>query len=181
MVRIRYSSSLHSPMPELDGPEVGAGIDIAVFLQIIELDDEGTHEYSKHMVLTYFSQVTKTFEGMDIALREKNLAVLAVLAQFLMGSAAALGICKVQASCGRMEDYNDLRDKAAGRHPLLSDAQALEKIALLLVDAKRQSVDAEKWLREWYADHGDSFDAVVVEAVKENATEPLVFIAPSSI
>jgi hypothetical protein len=54
--------------PELDGPEVGAGIDIAVFLQIIELDDEGTHEYSKHMVLTYFSQVTKTFEGMDIAL-----------------------------------------------------------------------------------------------------------------
>lgn len=44
-----------------------AAIDMAVFQQILELDDDDTHEYSRELVSAYFSQARSTFKEMDKA------------------------------------------------------------------------------------------------------------------
>lgn len=41
---------------------------MAVFQQILELDDDETHEYSRELVIAYFSQARSTFKEMDKAL-----------------------------------------------------------------------------------------------------------------
>ncbi|KAJ6620773.1 signal transduction histidine kinase [Mycena sp. CBHHK59/15] len=141
------SASAQATPPKLLVPNhvaVGPVIDMDAFNQILELDDEGTHKYSMDIMVAYFTQATTTFAAMDKALAEKNLPALADLAHFLMGSSAALGAAQVQASCGRMEE-------AATDAPL-------QEIRALLGVVKDEYADAERWLRKWYADRGESFD-----------------------
>ncbi|KAJ6584708.1 signal transduction histidine kinase, partial [Mycena capillaripes] len=131
-------------------------IDMDIFNQILELDDEGTHEFSKEMVAAYFSQATSTFDDMDKALADEKLSDLSALGHFLKGSSAALGIHKVQAACEKMQHYGELRDEAADKD--LKPDEALAKIDALLVEVKIQYAAAEKWLRQWFADQDDGFD-----------------------
>ncbi|KAJ6620772.1 CoA-transferase family III domain-containing protein [Mycena sp. CBHHK59/15] len=131
-------------------------VDMDIFSQILELDEDDTHEFSKEMVTEYFSQASSTFLEMDKALTDRKLPQLSALGHFLKGSSAALGLSKVQASCEKMQNYGELRDEGAGKD--LSDEQALEKIDALLRNIKVEYADAEKFLKKWYADHGDSFE-----------------------
>lgn len=82
----------------------------------------------------------------------KDLAKLSSLGHFLKGSSAALGVAKVQASCERMQHYGQRRDEQAGVD--LSDEEALTRIDALLVQVKNEYSDAEKWLKDWYKEHG---------------------------
>lgn len=82
----------------------------------------------------------------------KDLATLSSLGHFLKGSSAALGVAKVQASCERMQHYGQRRDEEANSD--LTDDEALARIERLLVQVKKEYDDAEKWLREWYKEHG---------------------------
>ena len=82
----------------------------------------------------------------------KNLAELSSLGHFLKGSSAALGVAKVQASCERMQHYGQQRDEEAGTK--LSDEEALNRIGTLLEQVKKEYGDAEKWLKNWYKEHG---------------------------
>jgi hypothetical protein len=43
-------------------------IDMETFHQILDLDEDGTHEFSREMALAYFSQASTTFVEMDQAL-----------------------------------------------------------------------------------------------------------------
>lgn len=47
-----------------DAPEV---IDMETFNQILDLDEDETHEFSKGMAWAYFSQADSTFTEMDDA------------------------------------------------------------------------------------------------------------------
>lgn len=82
----------------------------------------------------------------------KDLAKLSSLGHFLKGSSAALGVAKVQASCERIQHYGQRRDEEAGVN--ISDEEALSKIESLLVNVKKEYEDAEKWLKDWYRQHG---------------------------
>ncbi|KAJ6504809.1 histidine-phosphotransfer domain HPT domain-containing protein [Mycena vitilis] len=144
------------PDPPADDPADAEAIDMSIFSQILELDEDGTHEFSKEMVVAYFSQASTTFDDMDNALAAKKLPELSALGHFLKGSSAALGICKVQAACEKMQHYGDLRDEAAGKD--LNEDDALAKIDALLVEVKTEYADAERWLKKWYADQKDPFD-----------------------
>ncbi|KAJ7695950.1 histidine kinase, phosphotransfer Hpt [Mycena rosella] len=126
-----------------------------IFGQILELDEEGTHDFSKEMVTAYFEQATTTFGSMDQALADKKLPELSALGHFLKGSSAALGISKVQAACEKMQHYGELRDEDADRD--LAAPEALAKIDALLVEVKAEYARAEKWLRKWYAAHNEQF------------------------
>ncbi|KAJ6557248.1 histidine-phosphotransfer domain, HPT domain-containing protein [Mycena vulgaris] len=143
------------PVPEASTAEP---VDMDIFGQILELDDEDTHDFSKEMVVAYFSQASTTFDDMDKALADKKLPELSALGHFLKGSSAALGISKVQAACEKMQHYGELRDEDAGTD--LQPAAALAKIDALLVVVKAEYADAEKWLKKWYADRDESFDDV---------------------
>ena len=61
-------------------------------------------------------------------------------------------MAKVQASCERMQHYGQRRDEEAGVS--LTDEDALNRIESLLTQVKKEYSDAEKWLREWYKEHG---------------------------
>jgi hypothetical protein len=56
-----------------------------------------------------------------------------------------------------MQHYGELRDEEAGKD--LSREQALDKIEVLLGEVKLEYAAAEKWLKDWYASHGMTFDA----------------------
>ncbi|KAF7365425.1 Histidine-phosphotransfer domain HPT-domain-containing protein [Mycena venus] len=132
-------------------------IDMTIFDQILELDDDGTHEFAKEMVTAYFSQASTTFDDMDKALADKKLPELSALGHFLKGSSAALGIRKVQESCEKMQHYGALRDEDADKD--LKPAEALDKIKVLLGEVKAEYTDAERWLRNWFKDElKDPFD-----------------------
>ncbi|KAJ7505521.1 histidine-phosphotransfer domain, HPT domain-containing protein [Mycena galericulata] len=137
-------------------PSAVKPVNLEIFGQILELDEEGTHDFSKEMVAAYFSQAETTFTDMDNALVDKKLPRLHELGHFLKGSSAALGISKVQAACEKMQHYGELRDEEAGKD--LSAADALTKIEALLIVVKAEYAEAETWLKEWYADHKESFD-----------------------
>ncbi|KAJ7714187.1 signal transduction histidine kinase [Mycena metata] len=142
------------PVSGVDADSTGT-IDVAAFNQILDLDDDDTHAYSKDMIVMYFAQAPKAFAEMDAALAATDLRTLADLAHFLMGSSAALGIARVAASCARMEGIGEASLKAGGKDPARG---ALEQIGALLEEVKREYADAETWLRRWYADHGQKFD-----------------------
>jgi len=43
-------------------------IDLEIFRQILELDEDDTHEFSREMTFAFFSQAETTFNDMDLAL-----------------------------------------------------------------------------------------------------------------
>ncbi|KAF9013385.1 histidine kinase, phosphotransfer Hpt [Cyathus striatus] len=123
-----------------------------IFQQILDLDED-THEFSRGMTLEYFSQVESTFEEMDEALKQRDLLQLSTLGHFLKGSSAALGVAKVQASCEKIQHYGQLRDEQKNKD--LSKEEALGLISKLLSQVKKEYIEAERCLMEWYAANPD--------------------------
>ncbi|PIL22321.1 hypothetical protein GSI_15009 [Ganoderma sinense ZZ0214-1] len=145
-------------------------IDLDTFNQILDLDEDDTHEFSLGMTEAYFSQASSTFTDMDDALyvispayscsllidpstpstcsKKKDLPKLSSLGHFLKGSSAALGVSAVQATCEHIQHYGALRDEETGGD--LTQEDALAMIAPLLERVKREYAIAEKWLRNWY-------------------------------
>lgn len=54
----------HAPRPQADPSET---IDIETFHQILDLDEDDTHDFSKGMAWAYFTQASTTFTEMDEA------------------------------------------------------------------------------------------------------------------
>jgi len=148
------SATQSSPPSDSSEPSStgGAVIDMDTFHQILDLDEDDTYEFSAGMAWAYFAQARSTFENMDNALAEKDLKKLSELGHFLKGSSAALGVSKVQASCERMQHYGQRRDEQTKSD--LTEGDALERIGGLLSQVKKEYTAAEKWLREWYKEHG---------------------------
>ncbi|KAF8208688.1 hypothetical protein K438DRAFT_1812722 [Mycena galopus ATCC 62051] len=149
-------------------------VDIPAFDQILELDDgDDEHIYSKDMIRLYFGQAT-AFADMDAALAAAavDMRTLADRAHFLMGSSAALGVARVAAVCAEIEKVCEASlaadaERAAGADDSEAtdsndDADSrqatLKQIAELLEEGKGEYKDAERWFRNWYAEHGQGFD-----------------------
>ncbi|EMD39748.1 histidine phosphotransferase [Gelatoporia subvermispora B] len=127
-------------------------IDFSTFTQILDLDEDDTHDFSESMVQDYFKQAKQTFSDMDKAFDEKDLSKLSSLGHFLKGSSAALGIVKVQASCEQIQHYGQKHDDATGAE--LEDVAALGKIGPLLRRVRKEYAVAEHWLKDWYRENG---------------------------
>ncbi|KAL0569679.1 Phosphorelay intermediate protein [Marasmius crinis-equi] len=126
-------------------------IDMAAFGQILDLDEDDTHDFSQEMVIEYFTQAQQTFDDLEKALQDKDLKKLSDLGHFLKGSSATLGVSAVQSICEKIQHYGDLKDPAGGT---LTDKDALKKITDLMGSVKKDYTVAETWLRQWYRDHG---------------------------
>jgi osomolarity two-component system phosphorelay intermediate protein YPD1 len=136
------------------------------FQQILELDDDEAHEYSRDLAGAYFAQARTIFADMRKALyvftlyfwrptiyqfrdsANKDLKELSSLGHFLKGSSAALGVAKVSSSCQKIEHYGKLRDEKANRD--LTREDALTRIGALLGTVGQECTIAEDWLKEWY-------------------------------
>ncbi|KAG7088665.1 hypothetical protein E1B28_012637 [Marasmius oreades] len=126
-------------------------IDMEAFGQILDLDEDDTHDFSKEMVQEYFTQAKQTFTDLEQALEVKDLEKLSSLGHFLKGSSATLGVSAVQGSCEKIQNYGHLTDGTGG---VLTSKDALEMITDLMGHVKRDYEEAEKWLRQWYKDNG---------------------------
>ncbi|KAI8994109.1 histidine phosphotransferase [Trametes punicea] len=132
-------------------------IDLDTFNQILDLDEDDTHDFSLGMTQAYFSQAATTFVEMDKAFDRKDLTKLSSLGHFLKGSSAALGVSAVQATCEHIQHYGALRDEENGTD--LTEEDALAKIGPLLKRVKREYEVAEKWLTDWYKQNATPAEA----------------------
>ncbi|KAF9957431.1 hypothetical protein BGZ70_009518, partial [Mortierella alpina] len=136
---------------ETDAEELDDGIiDHATFDQLLEMDDEEDHEFSKSLVWNYFEQAEKTFEDMEAAMKKLDFPDLSRLGHFLKGSSAALGLTKVKESCEKLQQYGNRKD-AAGVDEI-TDEEAERLIKALLIQMREEYDEAEHYLREFYED-----------------------------
>ncbi|KAL1748371.1 signal transduction histidine kinase, partial [Schizophyllum fasciatum] len=124
-------------------------INMDTFQQLLDLDEDETHDFSRGMVDAYFSQAESTFEDMDKALKSSDLPKLSSLGHFLKGSSATLGVSRVQLSCQKIQHYGEKKNEGKD----LSDADALSRINELLGKVKVDFRTAEEWLQEWYREN----------------------------
>jgi len=47
--------------------DFGEHVDQATFSQILEMDEDESHDFSQPLVLNFFEQADETFEKMDVA------------------------------------------------------------------------------------------------------------------
>ncbi|KAI5896439.1 histidine-phosphotransfer domain, HPT domain-containing protein [Schizophyllum commune H4-8] len=119
------------------------------FQQLLDLDEDETHDFSRGMVDEYFSQAETTFEDMDKALKSSDLPKLSSLGHFLKGSSATLGVSRVQLSCQKIQHYGEKKNEGKD----LSDDEALSRIGELLGKVKVDFRTAEEWLQAWYREN----------------------------
>ncbi|WFD30983.1 Phosphorelay intermediate protein [Malassezia sp. CBS 17886] len=124
-------------------------IDTEVFEQLLEMDEEDEHEFSKSLVWNYFEQAESTFEKMDEALQARDLETLSTLGHFLKGSSAAVGVLKVRDSCEVMQHYGTCHD--ADGVTELANEEALDRVTRTLARVKEEYAEAETTLRTFFA------------------------------
>jgi len=168
----KMSSATASPShdPSTIQPNLGKVIDMDIFQQILDLDDDDEHEYSKELAGAFFAQARTAFADMDKAYARKDLKELSSLGHFLKGSSAALGVTRVSLACQKIETYGKLRDdsphsprnssysptqsSAFSTSPkigaLITAEEALARIGSLLKSVGQECTLAEKWLARWY-------------------------------
>lgn len=121
------------------------------FRQILDLDEEGDHEFSLSMVAEYFNQAEETFRKLDRSFKDANLSELSGLGHFLKGSSAAFGLVQVQASCEKIQHYGLKRDEEAKKD--LTPQDALGRIQNQLDQLKQEYAEAKQTLEDWYREH----------------------------
>jgi len=135
---------------EVEAPEKGVDslVDMDTFEQLLDMDDDAEHSFSKGLVWDYFSQASTTFEEMDAAVKAKDLLTLSRKGHFLKGSSAALGLNKVKASCEKMQNYGN-KKKADGEGALPED-EAMDKCKDTLEQLKIEQDQSVTWLKKFY-------------------------------
>ncbi|GAB5585759.1 Phosphorelay intermediate protein [Umbelopsis nana] len=123
-------------------------LDMATFDQLLDMDDEEDHEFSKSIVWDYFKQAEATFEDMDGALEMKDLSELSRLGHFLKGSSAAIGLKMVKATCEKIQNIGNLKDET-GISTIDSD-EAMKLITPLLPLVKKEYKQAKSHLETFY-------------------------------
>ncbi|KAG0348053.1 hypothetical protein BG004_006187, partial [Podila humilis] len=133
---------------EGDEFEVNDIIDHTTFDQLLEMDDEEDHEFSKSLVWNYFEQAEKTFGDMDEAMKKLDFPDLSRLGHFLKGSSAALGLTKVKESCEKLQHYGNHKDETGVS--TITDKAAEDLIRALLIQMREEYDEAESYLRDFY-------------------------------
>ncbi|CAI2184495.1 4316_t:CDS:2, partial [Funneliformis geosporum] len=129
-------------------------IDHETFDQLLEMDDDEDHDFSKSIVWNYFEQAETTFDSMDNALEKRNLEELSNLGHFLKGSSAAIGLTKVKASCEKMQHFGHMKDETGIN--AISEEDAFTKISTLLERVKDEYKEAETYLKNFYTERDNS-------------------------
>jgi len=114
---------------------------MSIFSQILDLDDPPTHETSLALTSAFFLQARQTHHDMLRAHARGDARELAQLGHFLKGSACALGMQGLGATCQLIEQWGDE-----------GGAEAMARIRELLGRVEGECVVAERWLRRWYAE-----------------------------
>lgn len=130
----------------------GEHVDADTFEQILEMDDDEKHEFSKDIVYGFFDQAENTFKKMDEALKRKELPTLSSLGHFLKGSSATLGLVKVRDSCEKIQHYGTMKEDANAPEGARGDDWYLDRTAATIQQVKDDYAAAKKVLRGFYGE-----------------------------
>ncbi|KAK0704941.1 putative histidine phosphotransferase HPT1p [Lasiosphaeris hirsuta] len=125
-------------------------VDRATFDQILEMDEDGEHDFSEPLVFNFFDQAEETFGKMDEALARKDLDTLSQLGHFLKGSSATLGFIKIRDSCQVIQQYGHGQTVDGLSEP--NEAVCLGKIKEAIKTLKTDMVDLEKAIKTFFDD-----------------------------
>ncbi|UNI16147.1 Phosphorelay intermediate protein [Purpureocillium takamizusanense] len=142
--------------PEESEHNFGDGVDRNTFDQILEMDEEGDHDFSSSIVFGFFEQAQETFKSMDEALEEEELEKLSQLGHFLKGSSATLGLVKVRDGCEKIQRYGKNENEDGTAEP--DSKVCLKRITQALEVVKADYKVVEKALREFYEGKKDKSD-----------------------
>ncbi|EPX74221.1 histidine-containing response regulator phosphotransferase Mpr1 [Schizosaccharomyces octosporus yFS286] len=126
-------------------------IDHTTFDQLLEMDDDDQHEFSKSIVFNYFEQAETTIKELHGALKQKDLKKLSSLGHFLKGSSAALGLTEMKNVCERIQNYGALRSRD-GALTVPSEEIALDFIDRTLSIVEDVYSDVRSYLEKFYQD-----------------------------
>ncbi|KAI4724086.1 hypothetical protein E4T49_08186 [Aureobasidium sp. EXF-10728] len=137
-------------------PELDYAINIPIFREILELDDEDEQYFTRSLVCDFFALAQRTFTEMDACLltligwnREiQDVKQLWSKARFLRGPSATLGIYKVELSCARIEQMTAVADTFQAEDD--SRTKLCNSSRILLDQAKQHFAEAENALRHFY-------------------------------
>ncbi|ONH68000.1 Phosphorelay intermediate protein YPD1 [Cyberlindnera fabianii] len=106
-------------------------INWSIFNELLTMDEDEP-DFSKSLILTFIEQATQTFQDIDSNLKADNvnLDIISQHGHFLKGSAASLGLIKVQEQCERIQNYGlqkDFDNGVQGRSWEDALREALEK------------------------------------------------------
>ncbi|KAK7206119.1 histidine-phosphotransfer domain, HPT domain-containing protein [Myxozyma melibiosi] len=139
------------PMDALRKAEADGIIDLTIFEQILEMDDDEDHEFSIEIINSFYDQAETTFGDMDKAIEKKDIAELSQLGHFLKGSSAAVGVVRVKDICEKIQNLGHQLDES-GKKPIEVDT-ALEAITKLLPEVKEEYQKCKIVLKEFYSQY----------------------------
>lgn len=145
-------------------------IDWNIFNQLLGMDEDEA-EFSKSLIQTFIQQAVQTFKSIDERLNldqpqngaepanqdaaaqaekelgsDENLNTLSEYGHFLKGSAASLGLVKIQEQCERIQNYG-LKKNFDG---YVVNDNWIEAIKEALKNARLEFDCARKYLSEYY-------------------------------
>ncbi|KAK3343725.1 signal transduction histidine kinase [Lasiosphaeria hispida] len=126
----------------------GDHVHLATFNQILEMDEDGEHDFSEPLVFNFFEQADETFENMDVALAAEDLDELSKLGHFLKGSSATLGFTKIKDSCQVIQQYGHKQTVEGTAEP--DKAVCLGKIKEAINTLKTDKIDLEKTIKKFF-------------------------------
>ncbi|KAH0127050.1 hypothetical protein KCU67_g17365, partial [Aureobasidium melanogenum] len=129
-------------------PELDYAINVKIFREILELDDEDEQYFTRSLVCDYFTLAQRTFAEMDACLESQDIKQIWTKAQFLKGPSATLGIYKVESTCARIEQMTAVADTFQAEGDAKTTLCNTSRI--LLDQAKQYFAEAEDALRRFY-------------------------------
>jgi osomolarity two-component system phosphorelay intermediate protein YPD1 len=131
-----------------DELNLGPGVDIPTFKQILEMDEPDDNEFSQSIVFGFFEQAEETFVSMDTALEQKDLTQLSSLGHFLKGSSATLGLNRIRDGCEAIQRYG--KKENVDGSPETDEKLCLKRIEEALKAVKADYEDVERALKDYY-------------------------------
>ncbi|KAG9661236.1 hypothetical protein KCU95_g19450, partial [Aureobasidium melanogenum] len=129
-------------------PELDYAIDVKIFREILELDDEDEQYFTRSLVCEFFALAQRTFAEMDECLESQDIKQLWTKARFLRGPSATLGIYKVESTCARIEQLTVVADTLQAEGD--SKSTLCNSSRILLDQAKQYFAETEDALRRFY-------------------------------
>ncbi len=84
-------------------------VDWSIFNEILAMDED-EDSFSSNLFLNFCDQADSIFAKIDEALSRHDLTALNNLGHYIKGSAASLGLVKIQKSCEKIQNYGARRN-----------------------------------------------------------------------
>lgn len=86
-------------------------IDDLIFQQLLDMDDDDTHDFTKSILSDFFAQVDESMPKFIDLLKNNQLVDVARLGHFLKGSSAGVGASNIRNICEKIQHYELYAEK----------------------------------------------------------------------